>query len=138
MPLMKILGYFTKKDAFQLLKLFKKEGVEVQLFFDDKLDKLYKKTFPVNPPWNRRSSFTLPQMGWCFSYSEADKERINKVVLASPFSFYLKNEPRSEIVSSEDNRIIQPEEELYSSGKEIWMLIFFIVFLLIIAFCFAR
>ena len=98
---MKTLGYFTKPELVKLLLLLEKEGIQVEVAFDNNFARLYRNTFGINPVLHRASSFKMPQMGWYIIFKDEDELRLKHVVLNSPFAYCLKepefvNYPKSD------------------------------------------
>jgi len=87
---MKTLEYFTKPELTKLLLLLEKEGIQVEVAFDNKFARLYRNTFGINPVLRRASSFKMPRMGWYIIFKDEDELRLKHVVLNSPFAYCLK------------------------------------------------
>ena len=54
---MKTLGYFTQPELVKLLVLLEKEGIQVEVAFDNNFARLYRNTFGINPVLHRASYF---------------------------------------------------------------------------------
>jgi hypothetical protein len=88
---MKTLEYFTKPELVKLLELLEKEGIQVEVAFDNNFARLYRNTFGIKPVLQRASSFRMPKMGWYIIFKDEDELRLKHIVLNSPFAYCLKN-----------------------------------------------
>ena len=105
---MKTLGYFTQPELVKLLVLLEKEGIQVEVAFDNNFARLYRNTFGIKPVLRRASTFKLPLMGWYILFRDEDEVRLRHLVLNSSFAYCLKqpeavNDSRSDVLEKRDS-----------------------------------
>jgi hypothetical protein len=74
---MKTLEYSTRAELVKLLLLLEKEGIQVEVAFDNNFALLYRNTFGINPVLHGASSFKMPQMDWHIIFKDEDELRLN-------------------------------------------------------------
>ena len=127
---MKTLGYFTKPELVKLLVSLEKEGIQVEVAFDNNFARLYRNTFGIKPVLHRASSFKMPQMGWYILFRVEDEVRLKHAVLNSSFAYCLKkpeavNYPRSDVLRKRDMKL--NVKRCFSYGSLRWLLLLLVL-----------